>query len=157
MEQILAPPQRAAAIMAAVTFWCGLRGWSSLAEVTLPNGRRADLLTLAPDGAIAAIEVKSCQRDFDTDLKWPEYLDYCDRLYFAVDLDFPLARLPAAAGILVAAAGETALLREAPAVPLAPGRRKVLTLRFARLAALRLLATTAPRAAAGLRAAGACE
>lgn len=119
----------------------------------LPNGRRADILALQPDGGFACIEVKSGARDFLTDAKWPAYRAYCDRLFFAVDADFPLALLPGEVGVIVAAAGEAAMLREAPSHPLAAARRRQLLHRFAREAALRLMAAEDPAAVAALRAA----
>jgi hypothetical protein len=130
-----------------------MRGWASLAEMPLPNGRRADLLALLPDGGFAIVEVKSCARDFIADLKWPDYREYSDRLYFAVDLDFPQALLPEDAGLLVADGLEMAELRPAPAHPLAPARRRALLHRFAMLAAERLSAVTDPIGRAERRAA----
>ena len=73
-----------------------------------------------PDGCFTCIEVKSGPRDFLTDDKWPEYRDYADALYFAVDADFPLDLLPAEPGLIVAAGLEAELLREAPRHPLPP-------------------------------------
>lgn len=113
-------------------------GHAVLREVTLPNGRRADLLALGADGSFAIVEVKASARDFRADAKWPEYRDFCDRLYFAVEVAFPTALLPAAVGVVVADAHGGAVLREAPAVPLAPARRRALLALFARLAAQRL-------------------
>jgi hypothetical protein len=142
-----------AAIARAALRYCGLRGWAALPEMPLPNGRRADLLALLPDGGFAIIEVKSGPRDFTSDLKWPEYRDFCDRLYFAVALDFPQPLLPADAGLLVAADRSAVLLREAPEHRLAGARRRALLHRFARLGALRAAALADPDSAAELRAA----
>jgi hypothetical protein len=112
--------------------------WRQRTKTSLPNGRRADILALLPDGGFVILEVKSCARDFLSDTKWPEYRDYCDRLYFAIDLEFPQEMLPAAAGLVVAEDREAVLLREAPDHLLAPARRRALLLRFARLAAGRV-------------------
>ena len=49
-----------------------------------------------------------------TDAKWPEYRDFSDVLYFAVDADFPQALLPEDVGLIVAADQEAVMLREAP-------------------------------------------
>ncbi len=145
---------RTTLVCRAATRFCALRGWAPVAEMPLPNGRRADLLALLPDGGFVVVEVKSCARDYLADAKWPEYRDYCDRLYFAVDLDFPQALLPADVGLLVAEDGrEAALVREAPAHPLAPSRRRALLHRYARVAAGRLAALADPAGAAELRAA----
>ena len=91
-------PERAAAIRRASARLCIRLGWAPLHEVPLPNGRRADILALQPDGCFACIEVKSGLRDFLTDTKWHEYRGYCDALFFAVDPDFPQHLLPDDAG-----------------------------------------------------------
>jgi hypothetical protein len=122
-------------------------------EVPLPNGRRADILALRSDGGFVCIEVKSGPRDFQVDLKWPDYRDFADALFFAVDSDFPQALLPEDTGLIVAAGFEAALLRDAPAHPLSPARRRALLHRFAMLAAGRLAAFEDPAGAADLRAA----
>ena len=133
--------------------FCAQRGWAPLAEMPLPNGRRADILALQPDGAFTIIEVKSCVRDYLSDVKWTTYREFCDRFFFAVDLDFPQALLPADVGLVVAEGREAALLREPPAHPLAPARRKALLQRFAMVAAGRLAALTDPEGRSELRAA----
>ena len=112
-------------------------GYAPLAEVTLPNGRRADLMALGPKGQIFIVEVKSGIEDFQVDLKWPEYRPYCDIFAFAVSPEFPREILPEEPGLIVADGFGGAILREAPLEVLAGARRKALTLAFARLAALR--------------------
>ncbi len=142
---------RTEAVRLAAGRLCLLLGWAPLHEVVLPNGRRADILALRPDGGFACIEVKSCPRDFLTDAKWPEYRAFCDALYFAVDTDFPADLLPADAGLIVTWRETAELLREAPAHPLAAARRRVLLQRFAGLAAMRLATLQDPAGVAGLR------
>ena len=115
-------------------------GLAPLLEVGLPNARRADIMALGPKGEILIVEVKSGLDDFRTDRKWGEYLPFCDAFYFAVGPEFPSDILPAEPGLIVADAFDGAVVREAPASPLAPARRKALTLAFARLAAMRSLA-----------------
>jgi hypothetical protein len=112
-------------------------GWAPLLEVSLPHGRRADVLALGPRGELAIVEVKSSLEDFRTDRKWGEYLDWCDRFYFAVAPEFPRSVLPLGPGLIVADAFGGAILIESPSARLAGPRRKALTLAFARLAALR--------------------
>ena len=112
-------------------------GYAALPEVTLPNGRRADLMALGPKGEIFIVEVKSGIEDFRTDQKWQEYGPYCDAFAFAVAPEFPREILPDEPGLIVADGFGGAILREAPVSPLAGARRKALTLAFARLAALR--------------------
>ena len=146
-------PERAFAIRRASARLCGRLGWSPLHEVPLPNGRRADILALLPDGGFACIEVKSGARDFLTDGKWQDYRDCADRVFFAVDTDFPLTLLPDDTGLIVAAGLEAELLRDAPWHPLPPARRRTLLHRFAMLAAERLAAVEDPGGRAALRAA----
>ena len=102
-------------------------GYAPLLEVTLPNGRRADIMALGPKGEIAICEVKSGLLDFKTDRKWGEYLPYCDAFYFAVAPEFPRDILPETPGLIVADAFGGAVLREAPATPLVGARRTEVT------------------------------
>jgi hypothetical protein len=110
-------------------------GFSVVCEAPLPNGRRADLVALAPDGVLRIVEVKSSYADFRADLKWPHYRDFCDRFYFAIPTSLDPAIFPEDAGLLVADAHGALLVREAPALPLAPARRRSMLLRFAMMAA----------------------
>ena len=112
-------------------------GFAPLLEVSLPNGRRADIMAVGPRGQIAIVEVKSGLEDFRADRKWGEYLAFCDEFFFAVAPEFPRAILPDEPGLIVADAFDGAILRPAPATPLVAARRKALTLAFARLAAWR--------------------
>lgn len=140
----LSLPERSAAVRRQAARLCRDLGWAPLHEVSLPNGRRADILALRRDGDFACIEVKSGPNDFLTDGKWPEYRDYSDSLYFAVDADFPLALLPADVGLIVTAGQDAAMLREAPIHRMQAARRRALTHRFAALAACRLEAINDP-------------
>lgn len=112
-------------------------GFVSLLEVTLPNGRRADVMGLGRKGEIAICEVKSSVEDFRVDQKWGDYLPFCDAFYFAVAPEFPAQVLPEEPGLIVADGFGGAVVRSSLASPLAPARRKALTLAFARLAAMR--------------------
>ncbi len=149
-------PLVALAVRRSVSRLCRDLGWAAVHEVPIPNGRRCDLLALRPDGGFVCIEVKSGVRDFLTDNKWPEYRAYCDALYFAVADDFPIELIPQDVGLVVAcvsAPGEPAVIREAPAHPLAPARRRALLMQFATVAANRLAALEDPAATAAFRAA----
>ena len=112
-------------------------GYAPLTEVTLPNGRRADLMALGRKGEIFIVEVKSSLEDFRCDQKWHEYQPYCDAFAFAVAPEFPREILPEAPGLIVADGFGGAVLREACGERLAGARRKALTLAFGRLAAMR--------------------
>ena len=133
------PAGRAAEIVRGARRMLADLGLASLTEVTLANGRRADVMAVGPKGEIVIFEVKSCLQDFATDQKWPEYAPYCDRFYFAVDCDFPRERIPGHAGLVVCDGFGGAILRECEATPLVAARRKAVTLSFARLAAARLM------------------
>lgn len=109
-----------------------------LPEFTLRTGRRVDLMGLHRDGRLWAIEIKSSREDFLTDRKWRDYLGFADRFLFAVAPGFPQDLLPAEEGLILADRHEAHLARPAQERPLAPARRKALTLRFARTAAMRL-------------------
>lgn len=118
----------------------------AIAEVPLGNGRRADLMALSPKGEVVIVEIKVSKADLLGDGKWPDYLDYCDRYFWAVPQSFDLTLfdraelMPGRAGLIIADRYDAAILREAASTPLAAPRRKVETLRFARRAARRLLA-----------------
>ncbi len=114
------------------------RGFATLHEVALANGRRADVLALGRDGELVIVEIKSSVADFKSDRKWPEYREFCDRLYFAVPGAFPVELIPEDCGLIVADGFGAAFLREAPVEPLAAARRRAVLLRFAALAAGRL-------------------
>lgn len=117
--------------------------WFAICEVPLPNGRRADLMAVGPKGELTIVEIKVSRADLMGDMKWQDYLDYCDRFYWAV----PAALagfteherfLPGEAGLIVADRYDAAVTREAANRPMAAARRKAELLRFARRAARRL-------------------
>lgn len=116
----------------------------TLCEVPLPNGRRADLMALDGRGEVTIVEIKVSRADLLGDAKWPDYLDYCDRYYWAVPPGFDLAPfgtglMPERTGLIVADRYDACVAREAACHPLAAARRKAETLRFARRAARRVL------------------
>ena len=113
-------------------------GFATLTEVPLASGRRADVLALGREGEFVIIEIKSSVADFKSDRKWPEYRQFCDRLYFAIPDGFPRELIPEDCGLIAADPFGGAVLREAPLVPLAAARRRAMLLRFARIAAGRL-------------------
>lgn len=127
-------------------------GLTSIAELPLPNGRRADVVGLGADGMIWIVEIKSCLEDFRCDRKWPEYRDFSDRLLFAVAPEFPLEILPDDTGLIVADRYGGEILRPAPEIRLAAPKRKAMTLRIARASASRLCTLLDPTlpAAVGL-------
>jgi len=121
----------------------------AVCEMPLPNGRRADLMAIDSGGSFTIVEIKVAKADLTGDSKWLDYLEYCDRFYWAVPPY--LARildeeryLPGEAGLIVADRYDAAVVREAAHRPLAPARRKAELLRFARRAARRLAAQVDP-------------
>jgi hypothetical protein len=122
----------------------------ALCEVPLPNGRRADMVAICSRGMLTIVEIKVSRADLLGDQKWPDYLDYCDRFFWAVPAGFALdhfetgPRGPDFSGLIVADRYDAAIVREAPLRKLAPARRKAETLRFARRAARRLIGDLDP-------------
>ena len=114
------------------------RGFATLTEFSLANGRRADVIGLGRGGELVIVEIKSSVPDFRSDGKWPEYRDFCDRFYFAVPEEFPRDLIPGECGLIVADPFGAAILRESPGIALAPARRKAVTLRFALVGSDRL-------------------
>ncbi|WP_193184031.1 MmcB family DNA repair protein [Nisaea sediminum] len=114
--------------------------WSHVTEMPLRSGRRVDVMALDPSGGIVVVEVKSDMADYLADRKWHEYLDFCDRFYFAVTPDFPRELLPEdpLCGLILADQYEAVVAREASESRLNAARRKSLTLSLARTAARRL-------------------
>jgi hypothetical protein len=113
-------------------------GFATLTEITLATGRRADVMALGAAGAIWIVEIKSSLADFRCDAKWPDYRDYCDRLFFAIPQRMDREVIPAETGLIVADSWGADILRHPEETPLHASRRKALTLAFARAAALRL-------------------
>ncbi|MGI9523918.1 MAG: MmcB family DNA repair protein, partial [Hyphomicrobiaceae bacterium] len=123
-------------------------GFASLTELTLPSGRRADIVGVSEKGAIWIVEIKSGIEDFRADRKWMTYSEYCDCFFFAVEEGFPQQVLPNDVGLIVADKYGADIVRSASATHLAAARRKVITIRFARTAASRMQALTDPDAGA---------
>ncbi|HKX92731.1 MAG TPA: MmcB family DNA repair protein [Sphingomicrobium sp.] len=121
----------------------------AICEMPLPNGRRADMMAIDGKGCLTIVEIKVAKGDLVGDGKWLDYLEYCDRFYWAV----PSALagicegeqfLPGEAGLIVADRYDAVVAREAALRPLPAARRKAEVLRFARRAARRLAAQIDP-------------
>ncbi len=106
-------------------------------EFVPDRGLRVDVIGLGPKGEIWIVECKSSRVDFQSDSKWQGYLDWCDRYFWAVDEYFPAELLPHETGLIIADSYDAEIVRMGPETRLAPARRKVLTQKFARHAALR--------------------
>ena len=143
-----APPIDAEVARGVTRLFCR-HGQFAVCEMPLPNGRRADLMAIDGKGGFTIVEIKVAKADLLGDGKWTDYLDYCDRLFWAVPPN--LARileeeryLPTEAGLIVADRYDAAIVREAAHRPLAPARRKSELLRFARRTARRLATQVDP-------------
>ena len=109
-----------------------------LPEFTLASGRRADVIGISDSGEIWIVEIKSSPEEFHSDSKWPEYRDWCDRLFFAISTGMAPEIMPAEAGLIIADSWGADIVRHTEATSLHAARRKAVTLAFARAAALRL-------------------
>ncbi|GAA0736679.1 MmcB family DNA repair protein [Sphingomonas japonica] len=124
----------------------------AIAEVPLDGGRRADLMALDARGALVIVEIKVSRADLLGDGKWTDYLDHCDRFFWAVPEGFdasPLDReafLPERCGVIVADRYDAAIVREARSHPMPSAARKRCTLALARRAARRVIGLTDPEA-----------
>ncbi|MGB0798395.1 MAG: MmcB family DNA repair protein [Planktomarina sp.] len=116
-------------------------------ELTPTKGRRVDVMALGPKGEVWVVECKSSRADFQTDHKWQDYLQWCDRYFWAVDQDFPTELLPDDTGLIIADGYGAEVIRMGPEEKLAPARRKVVIQKFARHAARRAQAARDPGAA----------
>src|ERR1700749_403822 len=79
-------------------------GFTSVSELPLPSGRRADLVALSERGEIWIVEIKSSVDDLRADHKWEDYRAHCDRLFFAFTQETPPEIFPKDTGLIVAEA-----------------------------------------------------
>ena len=120
-------------------------GLSSLSEFSPAKGLRVDIVAIGLLDEIWIVECKSSQGDFKSDKKWQNYLDWCDRYFWAVDAKFPINILPSDTGLIIADAYDASIFREAPLNKLSAARRKKITKSIARSACNRLLTHTDPK------------
>lgn len=124
----------------------------AMAEVPLAGGRRADLMAVDGKGRIVIVEIKVSRADLLGDGKWTDYLDHCDRFFWAVPAGFDASPLdgelfqPERSGVIVADRYDAAIMREAATVAMPAHARRTCTLAFARRAGRRLLGMTDPDA-----------
>lgn len=124
-------------------------GFSPILEFSLANGRRLDIAALGGDGTVAGVEIKVSLADLRCDVKWPDYLEFCELFYFAIPPDFPDEYVPPGTGLIVADRYGGAIVRPARPAVLHASRRKAVTLRFAKVAAERLASALDLAAEAG--------
>jgi|SaaInl5LU_22_DNA_1037371.scaffolds.fasta_scaffold48962_2 hypothetical protein len=150
LRENLGLSQAALDIRRGVTRYLNMQNIACIAEVPLPNKRRADLVAILKNGTIWIIEIKSGVADFKADNKWHEYKDYCDAFYFAVDADFPEALLPTDIGYIRADAFSADIIRTANHHKLSAARRSAIMRKFARTAAFRLTHHVEPKLKTGV-------
>lgn len=119
-------------------------GCACVCELILPNGRRVDVMALDGAGRLIAVEIKVALGDLRGDAKWPDYVEFCDALYFAIPEHLPAEDTPSDAGLIVADRFGGAILRHPSPRTLAPARRKAMLLRYAHVAAQRLMRAADP-------------
>ena len=147
-----ASPLRAADVARGVTRMLLRHDLVAMGEVPLDGGRRADLMALDARGRIVIVEIKVARGDLLGDGKWTDYLDHCDRYFWAVPAGFdasPLDRegfLPERTGVIVADRYDAAIVREATTHAMTAAARKRCTLALARRAGRRLIGLTDPEA-----------
>jgi hypothetical protein len=142
-ERLILPPdgrqsETASMIARGVRRLLRARGFSSVTELPLVDGRRADVVAVNGDGEVLIVEIKSSAADLRADRKWRDYAACCDRLYFAISQATPAEIVPTEAGLIVADAFGAEILREADVRRLASASRRAMLLRFAQAAADRL-------------------
>tara|TARA_B100001057_G_C22240124_1_gene715427 strand:- start:9 stop:443 length:435 start_codon:yes stop_codon:yes gene_type:complete len=120
-------------------------GLSSLSEFSPAKGLRVDIITLGMSNEIWIVECKSGQSDFKSDKKWQNYLEWCDRYFWAVDANFPIDILPTQTGLIIADAYDASIIREAPLNKLSPVRQRKIIKLMAASACNRLLLHTDPK------------
>lgn len=142
MAQDLTPGQRLAR---GVSRHMTALGFATVEEFIPARGLRVDVMALGPKGELWVIECKSSRADFQSDSKWQGYLEWCDRYFWAVDVDFPTDLLPEGTGLILADAYDGEVVRMAPEQKLPPARRKKMIQKFAMDAARRLQRLRDPR------------
>jgi hypothetical protein len=113
-------------------------GFACVSELSLPSGRRADLVALNERGDVWIVEIKSSLEDLRADQKWQDYRAHCDRLFFAFTQDLPCEIFPQDTGLIVADAYGAHLHCDAPEHRLPAPTRKLMTIRFGLAAAQRI-------------------
>ena len=114
-------------------------GFACVTELVPTRGLRVDVMALGRKGEIWVVECKSSRTDFQADHKWQGYLEWCDRYFWAVDQDFDTDLLPLETGLIIADGFDGEIIRIGEEARLPAARRNVLTRKFARHAADRLL------------------
>ncbi|APG63464.1 hypothetical protein LPB140_01650 [Sphingorhabdus lutea] len=120
-------------------------------EISLPNGRRTDLMGLNEKGEIIIVEIKSSLADLRGDQKWTEYLEHCDRFYWAVPVHLAAEisgnkhYIMGRCGLIVADQYDAEIVHPAKLVPLSAARRKADTKMLAHISMRRMMQLLDPK------------
>lgn len=114
-------------------------GMVCVEELVPARGLRVDVMAIGQKGEVWIVECKSSRADFMSDCKWRGYLEWADRFFWAVYSDFPTDLLPDDTGLIIGDAYGAEILRMGFENKLPAARRKVMTQKFARHAAGRLM------------------
>lgn len=121
-------------------------GYGTLTEFRVGKGRRVDVIGMDRKSHFIIVEIKTSVADFRGDMKWTDYLPWCDEYYFAVPPDFPKEILPEDHGVMVADAWDATILRPSPEAPMNGTRRRSQAVKFGLTASNRLHNLLDPRA-----------
>ena len=143
------PPMPGQRLARGVCRHLGSLGFAAVEEFVPRAGLRVDVMGLGPKGEIWVVECKSSRADFAADRKWQNYLEWCDRFFWAVDAGFPDEILPAGTGLIRADPWGAELIRAAPEQRLPAARRARLLRDIARVSTMRLLALKDPMGISG--------
>src|SRR3974390_52764 len=136
--------ETALAVARGATRLLHAHGRCVVTELSLPSGRRADLVALDGSGEIWIVEIKSSIAAFRADQKWQDYRSHCDRLFFATTVEVPCEIFPPDTGLIVADAFGAEFRCETPEHKLPAATRKSMMLLFARAADTRLQSLAHP-------------
>lgn len=136
----------AAAVQRGTSRMLAQAGFASVCELTLSTRRRADILAINARGEIWIVEIKSSPADYLSDQKWRDYMDFCDRFFFAIPSDMNPDLIDKDAGLIIADAYGGEIMRDSAEAKLSAARRKAVTLLVARTAAFRLQFAADPNA-----------
>ena len=115
-----------------------VQGDGVLREFKLKNRRRVDLVITNDKGWIIIIEIKSSPKDFLSDKKWREYIDWADQFYFGVAHNFPIGILPKEHGIITTDGFDVYQAQPSPVQKLNGSRRNNLIRKMAKASMRRI-------------------
>jgi hypothetical protein len=115
------------------------KGWAALDEFTLPNKRRLDVCAIGPHGSIIGVETKVSEGDLRQDEKFTDYIQYTDKLYFAIPSGLPAQFVHENIGLIISDAGKTHITRPSPINFMHMRERLLILSLFASVASKRIM------------------